>query len=77
MNPWRALLLPLLLASTASASCYQSDVKALCCSAACAAYNSTKWYRANDVLRGCMRGLGCESSSGATVGTKCECRVAK
>lgn len=69
----RFLVCALLLASPASAGCFQSDVKAYCCPAACAVYKSSKWYQANDVLRGCMRGMGCERSDGATVAGKCGC----
>ena len=49
--------------------CFSSDVKALCCPSACAVKNSPKWEQANEVLRGCMRGLGCSDgeSRGATV----------
>jgi hypothetical protein len=54
--------------------CFESDIKALCCPGACAAKNSRKWSQANDVLRGCMRGLGCKSGvDTATVGMRCDC----
>lgn len=55
--------------------CFASDVKALCCPSACTTKNSPKWERANDILRACMRGLGCSDaeSRGATVFMRCEC----
>jgi hypothetical protein len=55
--------------------CFSSDVKQLCCRGACSAKNGTKWSQANDILRGCMRGLGCSDSEskGATVFMRCDC----
>jgi hypothetical protein len=55
--------------------CFASDVQKLCCPSACATKDSPKWPQANDVLRGCMRGIGCSDSEskGATVGMKCNC----
>lgn len=64
----------LLLASWLTLStCFASDVKAYCCPSACAVKKSSHWYQANEVLRGCMRGLGCSSVEGATVYMKCGC----
>jgi hypothetical protein len=54
--------------------CYASDIKALCCPSACAVRRSSRWEHANDVLRACMRGIGCGSESkSATVGMRCDC----
>lgn len=55
--------------------CFASDVKQLCCPSACAAKNTPgKWTQANEILRGCMRGLGCKSGvDSATVGMLCDC----
>jgi len=55
--------------------CFSSDVKQLCCPGACSAKNGPKWSQANDILRGCMRGLGCSDSEskGATVFMRCDC----
>ena len=56
--------------------CFASDVRALCCPGACAAKNGPKWPQADQILQGCMRGLGCSEgdSKGATVGMKCDCK---
>ena len=56
--------------------CFASDVKQLCCPSACATKNSPKWTVANDVLRACMKAIGCSDgeSKDATVGMRCECR---
>lgn len=54
--------------------CFQSDVKALCCPSACAAKRDVHlWPRANDVLRGCAKGIGCKSVDSWTVGMRCNC----
>ena len=55
--------------------CFSSDVKQLCCPSACATKSSPKWSQANDVLRACMKGIGCGDgeSKNATVGMKCNC----
>jgi len=68
-----ALLLGLNL--DAAPMCFSSDVKQLCCPSACATKNSPKWPQANDVLRACMKGIGCGDgeSKNATVGMKCNC----
>ncbi len=57
--------------------CFSSDVQRYCCGSACAVKNSPKWERANDVLRACMRGIGCSDSEskGATVGLRCDCKA--
>ena len=59
--------------------CFASDVKALCCPSACAVKASPKWMQADQVLRSCMRGLGCSDSEskGATVFNRCNCGRAK
>ena len=61
--------------SDAVPMCFASDVKALCCPGACAAKNGHKWPQVNEILRGCMKGLGCSDSEskGATVFMKCDC----
>lgn len=73
-----ALLLGLNLESAADAvpMCFASDVKALCCPGACAAKNGPKWSQASEILRGCMKALGCSDgeSKGATVFMKCDCK---
>ena len=63
----------------ASPLCFASDVRKLCCPSACAVKDSPKWTEANDVLRGCMRGIGCrdDDSRGATVAMRCECVAGK
>jgi len=55
--------------------CLQSEVRQTCCPSACAAKKSPHWYKADSVLRGCMKGLGCSDadSKGATVFMKCNC----
>jgi len=55
--------------------CFMSDVKQLCCPSACATKNSPKWTQADQVLLGCMKGIGCSDgeSKNATVGMKCNC----
>jgi hypothetical protein len=65
-----------LLFSITTATCFRSDVQATCCPAACAARQRPKWYQADDVLRGCMRGLGCKDET-ATVGMMCGCKEPK
>lgn len=57
--------------------CFASDVQATCCPAACAAKHGKQWSRADEILRGCMRGLGCSDSSidGATVTMRCNCEA--
>lgn len=58
----------------ASPMCFQSDVKKLCCPSACAVKDSPKWAEANDVLKGCARGIGCKEVGGWTVGMRCQCK---
>jgi len=72
----RTVLFVLLLASTASASCFDSDVKQLCCPSACAAKKSSKfWPEADHVLQQCMVSIGCgEKSSSSSVFMKCNCK---
>ena len=57
----------------AAPMCFTSDVQRLCCPSACAVKDSPKWTQANDVLRGCARGIGCKDVEAWTVGMKCEC----
>ena len=59
----------------ALAGCASWDIKDNCCPAGCAAQNGTNWPKADKILRGCMRGLGCPESDvkGATVFMKCDC----
>lgn len=61
--------------SEALAACASWDVRAACCPAGCAAKNGTMWPKADEILRGCMRGLGCNEGEvkGATVFMKCDC----
>ena len=64
----------LLLTSTASASCFQSDLRAVCCPAACAAKKSTHWYQqADEILNGCAAAMGCERKR-YLVAMYCDCR---
>jgi len=63
----------LLWAGNVAAGCFTSDVRSVCCPAACAAKNGPNWYRAEGVLRGCMAGLGCERPDAATIFSKCGC----
>ena len=63
----------LLFSSPVAAGCFQSDVRTYCCPVACHVKRSSKWYQADEVLRGCMRGLGCEGK-GQTVGMTCHCK---
>lgn len=60
----------------ALASCASWDIKANCCPAGCAAKKGTQWPKADDILRGCMRGLGCGEGDvkSATVFMKCDCK---
>lgn len=55
--------------------CFSSDVKQLCCPSACTTKDSTKCTKANDVLRACMKGIGCSDSESknATVEMRCSC----
>jgi hypothetical protein len=73
-----ALLLGLDLEGAVDAvpMCFASDVKALCCPGACVAKIGPKWTQANEILRGCMKGLGCADgeSKSATVFMKCDCK---
>lgn len=64
----------LMLLLEAEPVCWASDVAALCCPAACATKASSKWPQADEVLRSCMRGLGCSRVEGATVGMRCGCK---
>ena len=57
----------------ASPMCFASDVRVICCPGACAVKRSVHWTKANEVLRGCMRGIGCEDNT-ATVGMRCDCQ---
>lgn len=55
--------------------CFASDVQRVCCPGACAARDGKEWPRANEILRGCMRGIGCKSGvDSATVFMKCKCQ---
>lgn len=63
--------------STRLAGCFASDVRAYCCPSACAVKKSSHWYQANDVLRGCARGLGCKRVDSWTVGMRCNCARGK
>jgi hypothetical protein len=56
----------------ALAACASSDVKNKCCPAACDA-NKSDHTKANQILRGCMKDLGCVSGSDATVFGYCGC----
>jgi hypothetical protein len=62
-------------ASEALAACTSWDIKENCCPAGCAAKKGSNWPKADDILRGCMRGLGCSEDEvkGATVFMKCDC----
>lgn len=64
----------LILLFEAQPVCWASDVAALCCPTACATKASPRWSQADEVLRSCMRGLGCSRVEGATVGMRCGCR---
>ena len=70
------LIFAMLFAEPAEPLCFQSDVRLYCCSSACAVKSSPKWDQADQILRGCMRGIGCSDSEskGATVGMKCSCK---
>lgn len=59
----------------AEAVCFASDVKQLCCPSACAVKSSLKWAKADEVLRACMRSIGCSDgeSKSATVFSRCNC----
>jgi len=61
--------------SAAFAGCTSWDVKDNCCPAGCAAKNGTQWSKADQILRACMKGLGCSDSDSksATVFMKCDC----
>ena len=70
-----ALLIALWFDLAAQPLCFASDIKTLCCTSACAAKASPKWTQADQVLRACMKGIGCSDSDskGATVFMRCEC----
>ena len=57
--------------------CFASDIKQLCCPSACDVKRSTKWQRANEVLRSCAKGIGCKDSDNWTVGMRCDCARGK
>jgi hypothetical protein len=59
----------------ALAGCASWDIVENCCPAGCAAQKGSNWPRADDILRGCMRGLGCSEDDvkNATVFMKCDC----
>lgn len=59
----------------ALAACASWDIVENCCPAGCAAQKGSQWPRADDILRGCMRGLGCSEDDvkNATVFIKCDC----
>jgi len=69
----------LLLVTATQGACFQSDVRQMCCPAACAVRNSPKWSDADKVLRACMKGIGCgeSESKSATVPMRCECGKVK
>ena len=75
MTPFMLAVLLLGLNLDAVPLCFSSDIKQLCCPSACATKNSPKWTQADQLLRGCMKGIGCSDgeSKGATVGMKCTC----
>lgn len=75
MTPFMMAALLVGLNPDAAPMCFSSDVKKLCCPVACATKNSPKWTKANDVLRACMKSIGCgeSESENATIGMKCEC----
>jgi hypothetical protein len=64
-----------LQSNVALAACSSFDVRDTCCPAGCAARNGPNWPRADDIFRGCMRGMGCSEgdAKNATVFMKCEC----
>lgn len=74
--PTVAIALGILVAvSTDGQACMTPDVQAMCCPAACAAKAGPHWPDADEVLRGCMRGLGCDEpgTRSATVSMMCWC----
>lgn len=66
------MLFSILLAATMSV-CFESEAKAVCCPSACHVYSTPRWPVADDVLRGCYRGLGCDDE-GRTVRNTCGCK---
>ena len=56
-------------------TCMPSDVRDTCCPAGCAAKAGRNWAKADDVLRACMRAIGCSGggTDSATVFLMCEC----
>ncbi|HEY5957410.1 MAG TPA: hypothetical protein VIV60_12680 [Polyangiaceae bacterium] len=68
------LLIVALFGLEAEPMCFASDVQRVCCPSACAAKNGKEWTHANEILRGCMLGLGCKSGvESATVFMRCSC----
>lgn len=59
----------------AFAGCSSFDVKDVCCPAGCAAKKGPTWAKADEIFRGCMRGLGCGETDvkNASVFMKCDC----
>jgi hypothetical protein len=59
----------------ARAACGSQDVRNSCCPAACDAKKDPKNKdKANEVLRACMKRIGCVSYSSATVFSYCSCK---
>ena len=72
-----AIIFAMLFTEPPAQMCFASDVAKLCCPSACAVKDSPKWPQANDVLRGCARGIGCKDVDNWTVGMKCQCPKVK
>ena len=64
------------LFATETPACPQWDIQQICCPSACAVLRSTQPFKADDVLQGCMRGLGCREQDVLNAHTTmtCYCR---
>ena len=63
-----------------ASSCTRWDIRDVCCPPACAARSSAhEFQHADEILRGCMRGLGCGDSMTheAHVLALCDCEAPK
>ena len=70
-----SMMLALLFDLEPSPMCFASEVRELCCPAACAVREKRMPTDGDRVLRACMAGLGCSEgeSKSATAGTRCGC----
>jgi hypothetical protein len=79
MNP--ALIFALLFEQPAEpeTGCFSSDIQQLCCPSACAVKGSSSWQKADEVLRGGVKALGCSDArtKSSSVFKDCTCPKSK